>query len=180
MQNTVKLARLLASHEATDFTVYLEADRVQIYSFRGSAMIAAKDSGRFLRYATVDGDPLLLKPVMQHMLAGGLLDAEGFASADKWFAATGTHEYPDAVNAIYHGVTNHVSNRANLLVSLRDGYHYGSRFFDSLVTMRSTHGNLHRTSMTGFYMRNGPTTAAVLPARELLKDFRGSPESTTP
>ena len=42
---------------------------------------------------------------------------------------------------------------------------------DWLVTMRSTHGNLRRTSMTGFFMRNGPMPAAVLPARELLRNF---------
>jgi len=171
-QNTVKLARLLAGHEAIDFTVYLEGEDVQICSSRGSAVIEAKDSGEFLKYAAVDGDPLQLKPVMQRMLEQGQLNAEGFASTDNWFAATATHEYADAVNAIYQGVTNHVSNRANLLVSLKDGYHYGSPFFDRLVTMRSTHGNLRHTSMTGFFMRNGPMPAAVLPARELLKNFR--------
>lgn len=172
-QNTAKLARLLASHEAVDFIVYLEGESVQICSSRGSAVIEAKDSGEFLKYAAVDGDPLQLKPVMQRMLEQGQLNAEGFASTDNWFAATATHEYADAINAIYQGVTNHVNNRANLLVSLKDGYHYGSPFFDRLVTMRSTHGNLRRTSMTGFFMRNGPMPAAVLPARELLKDFRG-------
>jgi len=172
-QNTPRLARLLASHEAADFTVYLEGEAVQICSSRGSAVIEAKDSGKFLKYATMEGDPLQLKPVMPRMLEQRQLNAEGFASTDNWFAATATHEYADAVNAIYQGVTNHVSNRANLLVSLKDGFHYGSPFFNRLVTMRSTHGNLRRTSMTGFFMRNGPMPAAVLPARELLKDFRG-------
>ena len=108
---------------------------------------------------------------MQRMIEQQQMNAEGFASTDNWFAATALHEYPDAVNAVYQGVTNHVSNRANLLVSLKDGYHYGSPFFDRLVTMRSTHGNMRRTSMTGFFMRNGPTTATALPARELLKNF---------
>jgi Type I phosphodiesterase / nucleotide pyrophosphatase len=173
--NTAKLARLLASHEATDFTVYLEGERVQIYSSRGSAVIEPRDSGGFLRYAVLEGDPLQLKPVMQRMLEQRQLDAEGFGSTDNWFTATATHEYPDAVNAIYQGVTNHVINRANVLVSLKDGYHYGSPFFDWLVTMRSTHGNLRRTSMTGFFMRNSPMPAVVLPARELLRDFRGLP-----
>ena len=172
-QNTEKLARLLASHEATDFTVYLEGEKIQIRSSRGSAVIEAKDSGGSLRYAAVDGDPLQLKPVLQRMLEQRQLDAEGYASTESWFGATATHEYSDAVNAIYQGVTNHVTNRANVLVSLKDGYHYGSPFFDWLVTMRSTHGNLRRTSMTGFFMRNGPMPAAVLPARELLRNFTG-------
>ena len=170
-QNTPKLARLLASHEATDFTAYLEGKQIQICSSRGSAVIEAKDSGGSLKYAAVDGDPLQMKPVLQRMLEQRQLDAEGFASIQSWFAATAAHDYADAVNAIYAGVTNHVTNRANVLVSLKDGYHYGSPFFDWLVTMRSTHGNLRRTSMTGFFMRNGPMPAAVLPARELLMNF---------
>jgi hypothetical protein len=170
-QNTAKLARLLGIHEATDFTVYLENQKVQIHSSRGSAVIEARDSGAMLRYATLDGDPLQLKLVMQRMLEQRQLNAEGFGSTDNWFAATAAHEYPDAVTGIYQGVTNHVTNRANVLVSLKDGYHYGSPFFDWLVTMRSTHGNLRRTSMTGFFMRNGPMKAAILPARELLRNF---------
>jgi len=170
-QNTPKLARVLATHDAVDFTVYLERDNVQIGSSRGSAVIEAKDSGKFLKYSAREGDPLQLKMVIQRMHDLRQFDAEGFASTDSWFAATATHEYADAVNATYQGVTNHVTNRANLLVSLKDGYHYGSPFFDWLVTMRSTHGNLRRTSMTGFFMRNGPMPTAVLPARELLRNF---------
>jgi len=170
-QNTAKLARLLASHEAADFIAYLEGETIQICSSRGSALIEGKDSGRSLKYSTSEGDPLHLKPVMLRLLELRQLDREGFASTESWFGATATHEYADAVNAIYQGVTNHVTNRANLLVSLKDGYHYGSPFFDWLVTMRSTHGNLRRTSMTGFFMRNGPMPTAVLPARELLRNF---------
>jgi len=170
-QNTPKLARVLATHEAVDFTVCLERDSVQIGSSRGSAVIEAKDSGKFLKYSAGDGDPLQLKMIIQRMHDLRQFDAEGFASTGSWFAATATHEYADAVNATYQGVTNHVTNRANLLVSLKDGYHYGSPFFDWLVTMRSTHGNLRRTSMTGFFMRNGPMPVAVLPARELLRNF---------
>lgn len=171
-QNTARLARLLASHEATDFAAFWDGGSVQIRSARGSAAITAKDSGRLLKYAPEDGDPLQLNAAMQSMVEHGQLDAGGFGSTSNWFAATTEHEYPNAVNAVYEGVTNHVINRANVVVSLKDGYHYGSTFFDWLVTMRSTHGNLRRTSMTGFYMRNGPMPAPVLPARELLRNFR--------
>src|SRR5262249_54270861 len=102
-QNTANLARLLASHAAADFTVYLEHERVLICSSRGNATIEAKNSGALLRYTTVDGDPLQLKPAMEHMMRQRELDAEGFSSTDNWFAATASHEYPDAVNAVYQG-----------------------------------------------------------------------------
>jgi hypothetical protein len=118
----------------------------------------------------VHGDPLDLKPVIAQMAEQGVLNPQGYASSESWFKYTAEHEYPDAINALYTGVTNHVTNRANLIVSFNDGFHYGSQFFDKLVTMRSTHGNLHRTSMTGFYMQNAPLPRPIMPARELLKE----------
>jgi hypothetical protein len=100
-------------------------------------------------------------------------NAEGFASADNWFAATATHAYANAVSAIYQGLTDHVINRANLLVSLKDGSHYGSPFFDWLVTMRSTHGNLRRTSMTGFFAQRPHADCRLTCARTIEEFCRG-------
>ena len=114
-----------------------------------------------------------LSSIQQQLVQGGHADSQGFVKADAWFKATTEHEFPDAVNAIYRGLTNHVTNRANLLVSLKDGYHYGSKFFDKLVTLRSTHGSLRKSSMTGFSMRNGPMGQATVAARDLLaKEIR--------
>jgi hypothetical protein len=102
------------------------------------------------------------------MAQRGDIEPDGYASRDHWFSYTAEHEYADAVNALYSGVTNHVTNRASLIVSFKDGYHYGSPFFNSLVTMRSTHGSLRKSSMTGFYMRNSPMPQKVMSARDLL------------
>jgi hypothetical protein len=177
-QSTSRLARIFTGLQEIDFTTYLDQEIVRIVSARGRAGIAAKDSGGRLKYTPLDGDPLELTPIIQRMCQLGQLDAEGYASADDWFRATAEHEYPDAVNALYRGVTDHVANRASLLVCFRDGHHYGRPFFDWLVNMRSTHGNLRRTSVTGFYMRNGPLTREILPARELLRDWMPANRST--
>ena len=116
----------------------------------------------------MNGDPLELSNICQKLAQSGQADSEGFVPADVWFKVTTEHAYPDAVNAIYRGLTDHVINRANLLVSLKDGYDYGSKFFDKLVTLRSAHGSLRRASMTGFLMRNGPMSPATLAARDAL------------
>jgi Type I phosphodiesterase / nucleotide pyrophosphatase len=170
-QSTERLAELLPQMEGVDFTTYLDGETVRVVSATGSASIVAVEGGKRLKYQALRGDPLALKPILETMSQRQVLDAEGYATSDAWFDQTAEHEYADAVNALYLGVTNHVSNRANLLVSFKDGYHYGSPFFEKLVTMRSTHGSLRRSSMTGFFMRNGPMSRQIMPSRELLKDF---------
>jgi hypothetical protein len=170
-QNTETLAELLTGLEGVDFTTYQEDGTVRVVSRVGKASISSPDEGRRLRYQALSGDPLQLKPILERLARQGLLGADGHATSEAWFEATAEHEYADPVNALYFGVTNHVTNRANLLVSLNDGYHYGSTFFDKLVTMRSTHGSLRRSSMTGFFMRNGRQSRRIMPARDLLKDF---------
>lgn len=170
-EQTRRLAELLPQLEGVDFATYLENGLVQVVSAKGKACISARQEDGKLRYQALQGDPLSLSPILEKMARLGILDADGYAASEVWFEATAEHEYADAVNALYLGVTNHVTNRAGLLVSLKDGYHYGSSFFDKLVTMRSTHGSLRRSSMTGFFMRNGPMPRRIMPSRELLKGW---------
>ncbi|MFN8006625.1 MAG: hypothetical protein U0V70_06340 [Terriglobia bacterium] len=165
-----KLVPILVKVEGIDFVAYLARGEVRLVSAKGEALIHAEEGGKRLRYEALQGDPLELKPILERMSREQILDSDGFATPDQWFSYTAEHEYADAINALYLGMNNHVTNRASLMVSFKDGYHYGSPFFDKLVTMRSTHGNLHRMSMTGFYMRNRPMPDKILAARELLAD----------
>ncbi len=169
--NTVRLARVFKHCKGVDFTVYLDGNEVHVVSARGAAVILSHDSGRRLKYQARSGDPLKLDEIQRSLSRQGQLDAQGFATRRAWFQATAQHEYPDAVNALFAGMSNHVVNRANLLVSFEDGYYYGSQFFDWLVTMKATHGNLRRASMTGFAMRNGPLPPAPMALRDLLATF---------
>jgi hypothetical protein len=167
-ESTLGLAQVLSRCEGVDFCSFLNQGAAEIISAKGSGRILADTSGQTLKYETIDGDPLELSSIQQKLAQEGYADPQGFVNADAWFNATTEHEFPDAVNAIYRGLTNHVTNQSNLLVSLKDGYHYGSRFFDKLVTLRSTHGSLRKSSMTGFMMRNADTGGATLAAREVL------------
>lgn len=176
-ENTVRLADLLSRCEGVDFSAYLAEGTVRIVSTRGKASIIVK--GDRLKYQIESGDPLKLAAIVNHMKTESFLDSEDFAGSKSWFEAAADHEFPDAVNALYRGMTNHVANRASILVSLKDGYHYGSRFFDQIVTLRSTHGSLRKTSMTGFAMRNSPMPSEIVPARELLKAVNTSVATET-
>ena len=169
--NTVRLARTFKHCKGVDFSAYLDGKAVHVVSARGTAVILSQESGRRLKYQARSGDPLRLEKIQQSLSRQGQLDAQGFATRQVWFQATAQHEYPDAVNALFAGLSNHVINRANLLVSFEDGYYYGSRFFDWLVTMKATHGNLRRPSMTGFVMRNGPLPTTPMALRNLLSTF---------
>lgn len=167
-ENIAGLAQLFNRREGVDFCAFLDQGAVRITSSRGTARILADASGDRLKYERVDGDPLDLSRIWTQLLRQEQVDSHGFVQAGVWFKATAEHEFPDAINAIFRGVNNHVTNRASLLVSLKDGYHYGSSFFNKLVTLRSTHGSLRKTSMTGFVMRNGPMSQKIVPARDVL------------
>ncbi|MEW5978533.1 MAG: hypothetical protein AB1898_22280 [Acidobacteriota bacterium] len=175
-RNVESLSRLLTSCEGIDFCSYLDGETVVVVSRRGSALIQRSPAGK-LRYESRDGDPFDLSGIQDQLRARGEMDSKGYATSQAWFLATAEHEYPDVVPALYEGVTNHVINRASFLVSFEDGSVYGSSFFDKLVTMRSTHGSLKRSSMTGFVMRNGSIQGSALRLKAVLDGLdQDSPE----
>ena len=60
---------------------------------------------------------------MVEALAGKkLLDADGFATADAWMAATLTNHYPLALERIARGLTRVTLNPATILISLSNDY----------------------------------------------------------
>ncbi len=64
-----------------------------------------------------------------------------------------------------------VENPADLLLSLQDGYYFGSRRFDWFVRLRSTHGSLTARSSTGFLMSTDVRFTRPLVAREVLSEI---------
>ncbi len=63
-------------------------------------------------------------------------------------------------------------NRADVLVSLRDGYYYGASAFSRMVRLLATHGNALRASSTAFLMsthRQLPPYVRSAEARPLLR-----------
>ncbi len=127
-------------------------------------------SGWRYRYETDSGDPLAMVPVIRAMKDSGLLDADGFADDREWFTATLSHEYPDALNRVYGGVTGHVRNVGDVLMSLDPGWHCGSRVLSAFLNFKGTHGSLRKASITGFAISNR-RSLRPLRAEELLDEL---------
>ena len=174
-QNVGELARSLAEMGGVDFAVYAKAGSVTIESGRGWARIfwlpespASGDAPKQFCYQTLTGDPLELKPILAALERAGKLQPNGYLADADLFAATAAHHYPDPGYRLWQWATNHVRNRADILLSLKPGYHYGCRSFDHMVTLLSTHGGFDRAQSVGFAMSTAGPLPAVLRSRDLL------------
>ena len=80
-------------------------------------------------------------------------------------------EYPDLRRRVEEAARNHTAHPANVFVSLKDGWHYGSAFFEALVNMKGTHGSARATSTLGFVASNVDRLPETLRADEVFPYF---------
>ncbi|MCA1635801.1 MAG: alkaline phosphatase family protein [Acidobacteria bacterium] len=173
-----ELCGALASLEGVDFSLQREERdaSVLLTGRRGRARIhrRAGSAQTFYRYEQLDGDPLQLSETVAALAGEGLLDAEGFAPDAVWLARTALHIYPDALSNLYESLcAPRVQHTADVLVSLDDGYYFGSTVFSHLARLLATHGNALRPSSTAFLMsthRSFPTYVRAGEARPFLRD----------
>lgn len=166
--NKAELASHLAQLEGADVVVYLDSDGVVIESADGRARLSWNQNATAFRYQSHSGDPLRLSETLAALKEAGKMDAEGWVEDADMFAATQDHLYPDPAFRLWQWATNHVRNPADLVVSLRPGYHYGSRTFERMVTMLSTHGSLDRQQSLGFAMSTDSPLSGPVRSRDLL------------
>ena len=161
-RSPAKVAEVIARHEATDLAMYRAAPGIMVRNASGEARIH-RVRDRFI-YEPVTGDPLRLEPIIERMAAEGKLAADGSVSDRDWFEATADHDYPDPLQRIWCAFEPGclVDNPADVLVSLREGYACGSKFFSALVGVESTHGALSQGSSTTFIMSNAAPLPAVM------------------
>ncbi len=162
------LAHDLASLEGADFVAYAEGDRVLVENAQGHARLEWKPDGSAYRYQPESADPLALGSIVLGLKQLKKLDAEGWGSDADWLAATSNHRYPDALHRLRDWATNHVRNRADVIVNLKPGYHQGSATFDRVVTMLSTHGSLDASQSLGFATSTDGPLPGPVRAEELL------------
>ncbi len=131
---------------------------------KNSKATIRKTGDRFI-YDSITGDPLQLRHVLRRLSDEGKVGADGSVSSADWFEATATHRYPDPLRRIWCGLEAGclVRNPADLLVSLKEGYACGSKFFAALCPVESTHGSLSRRSSTAFVMSNAVSLPRCLP-----------------
>ncbi|MGH9805364.1 MAG: hypothetical protein ACRD4D_09355, partial [Candidatus Acidiferrales bacterium] len=63
---------------------------------------------------------------------------------------------------------NHVVNRADVVVSLKPGYHQGTNTFEWFVKMLGTHGSLDRGQSLGFATGTDGQLEGMIRSEELL------------
>jgi hypothetical protein len=121
------------------------------------ALIEWNPAKNAFRYSTEKGDPLNYGPVVEALKEKHLLDADGFAAANAWMAATLTHHYPVALERIARGLMRITLNPATILISLDNQYvnagwlvRAGSR----LENYGSTHGALDDLNSDGIVLSN--------------------------
>ena len=158
---TENLAQLLCHLKGVDVLtapVPDQTNRFLVMNANGArADIDWNPANNAFRYSTVNGDPLDYRPVVEALSRNHQLDADGFATADEWMAASMTNRYPLAPERIVRGLTRNTLNPATILISLDNHYvndgwltHQGSR----LVTCGSTHGALDDINSDGILLSN--------------------------
>jgi hypothetical protein len=90
--------------------------------------------------------------------------------------------YPDLRARVAEGLRGHVVDPASVMVSLADGWHYGSGLFDALATMKGTHGSATFDASVGFVASNVDRLPGTLRADEVYPclGLRRPPETPEP
>jgi Type I phosphodiesterase / nucleotide pyrophosphatase len=75
--------------------------------------------------------------------------------------------YPDLRTRVEQGLRAHVVQPASVIVSLADGWHYGSGFLDAFMSMKGTHGSATEGASVGFVASNVDPLPDTLRADEV-------------
>ena len=90
--------------------------------------------------------------------------------------------YPDLRARVEEGLRGYVVDPASVMVSLADGWHYGSGLFDFLALMKGTHGSATFDASVGFVASNVDQLPATLRPAEVYAylGLRRAPETPAP
>jgi hypothetical protein len=158
---TTTLVPLLAGLEGVDLVTGREPDvtnRFLVMNSQGDrAVIDWNPTNDTYRYSPQKGDPLNYQSVVASLANQKLLDADGFAPADAWMAATMTNRYPLAPERIVRGLARVTLNPATILISLKNNYVHANWLIlrgAGLSTFSSTHGALDSVNSDGAVVTN--------------------------
>ncbi|MEI6970690.1 MAG: hypothetical protein WCL44_04165 [bacterium] len=150
-----RLASDVVSCEGAELASYAEQESVVVVSHSGNKAAIHKKHGRY-RYEQVDGDPLELGEILSQLKA----DTDGYYDADELLHATVRHKYPNPLERLWEAHYALVENPPDVIVSLSDGFCFGSEAIGKFVTLASTHGSLNYRNGETFIM----STAWPLPS----------------
>ena len=159
------VADCLLGHEDVEFACYPRDDAIVVRDRSGEARITRGASG--FVYDSRGGDPLKLAEIVERLRVEGKVSGDGEIAPDALFDATLDHTYPDPLARLWDAFHELVECPPDLIVNLRDGACYGSRFFHAMIgRVNSTHGSLNRASSTTFVL----TTLGELPPAMRSRD----------
>ena len=179
---TERLAQLLTHLEGVDVLtarVPGEANRFLVLNAKGErASIEWNSAKNSYRYSAETGDPINYRPVVEALSRKNQLDAEGFATADAWMAATLDHRYPLAPERIVRGHTRVTLNPATILISLDNRYAHASWLIkkgSEFVRFGGTHGGLDDLNSNGILLSSVAPTQDTSTGRvaALFEGFKG-------
>ena len=156
-ENRAPLAEALTSLKGVDFALYEKGGESFVVSARGKAKIGRR--GDRYSYQMIDGDPLGLAQALKKLDDYENLDADGFADDDLWLDAMEGNAYPDILRRATDAMTNHVVNRPDVILSLKEGFCYGNGAFGKMIDLLGTHGSASATQSLGMVI----STAEPLP-----------------
>ncbi len=151
--------------DGVELAAYRDGERVVVRSRAGRARIERR--GDAYRYLAEVDDPLQLKPIAAALQRRGLVDADGFAQDDDWFAALHDHVYPDALQRLWRAFDGLFEHSPTVLLSLEEGVCAGSADLAKWIQMASVHGNLRAVGSYAFVM----STAGRLPRELRMRDI---------
>lgn len=167
--------------EGVEQAAYLSPDdQVVVLSREGLARIARR--GETFRYLVESGDPLKMNDVWQKLVKEGRADADGFVSDAALFGATIDHEYPDAVARLWRAFHGLMVHTPDVMLTVRDGWHCGSKFMTAVFNLQAAHGNLGGPGSCGFAMTTCGPLPPVMRMNDLAQALRtqGVPLKTVP
>ena len=164
-----KVAADVVKIEGVDLSFYRSGDGIAVRSTAGRAYITR--SGERYRYLVAGGDPLQLLPIVERLREEGKLDAAEYAGDADWFAATADHVYPDPMYRLHRAFDGLMVHTPDVMVSLKDGYCYGTSMFNWFVKVNSAHGSLLRSSTHGFVMSTAGPLADPIRMKDLAAEL---------
>lgn len=152
------LAEALHGAEGVDLVTYREGDAIVVLGRAGNARVERREGvhGTAFAYRIMDGDPLDLKSVREKLERDGRMEEDGFADEQSWLLATETHSYPDPLRRLWSAFDGLVEQPAGVIVSLQEGYYFGSEWLDLFAWMRATHGSLRAEQSRGVVLSTNP------------------------
>lgn len=124
-------------------------------------------AGEAYRYEALDGDPLSLIPVLDSLKQAGKVGPDGFVADAVLAQALQGHVYPDALDRLWRPLHDQYQHKPDVVLSVVDGKHCGSKFQSDFVGLEAAHGNLRQLSTFGFAVTNAGDLPPTVRMREL-------------